>query len=356
MADFFDSDVITKGYDARITRRIVGYLKPYRLLAAIALLALAVGTAGELYLPVLVRRTVDDALMVSWFAVDEAAVRNGAGKALRAGPADPVLAGKVYLKAARLGALGAAERKALEASGALDPEPRYLLEYDRNDIAQTRALAAAGSSLVVDGKLASMTTRDLRRLAPADAKALRRRDSRTVSVNVLILFAVLAAVLAATFFQIFLASLIGQRIMKDLRMELFRHASTRSLSFLSRQPVGRLVTRMTSDVETINQFFTDVVAAFLKDGTLMVGVLAVLFVLDARLALVALASLPPVAIATAISRRKARDAFRRQRTWLSKVNSYIAERLSGIAVVKLFAREAASRADFEERDRELMRA
>lgn len=356
MADFFETDEVTKGYDSRIAGRIIRYLKPYRLLAAAALLALAVGTAGELYLPVLVRRTVDEALMVSWFAVDARAAGLSEGKALAIGPSDPVVAGRVYLKASRLGAVSGAERRSLEASGLLDPEPRYLVRLEPDDADQSRALAAAGAAAAFGGEYASMPVAALRKLAPADAAALRRRDSATVAANVAILFLVLAAVLVATFFQIFIASLIGQRIMKDLRMELFRHASTRSLAFLSRQPVGRLVTRMTSDVETINQFFTDVVAAFLKDATLMAGVLVLLFFLDWRLALATLASLPPVAIATAISRSKARDAFRRQRTWLSKVNSYIAERLSGIAIVQLFAREAATRAEFEERDRELMRA
>ena len=356
MADFFETDEVTKGYDSRIAGRILRYLRPYRLLAAAALLALAAGTAGELYLPVLVRRTVDDALMVSWFAVDARAASLPEGRALAIGPGDPVVAGRAYLKASRLGAVSGEDRRSLEASGLLDPEPRYLVEIRPGDAAQAGALAAAGASPLPGEAYAAMPVAELRRLAPAEAAAVRRGDSRTVAANVAILFLTLAVVLLATFLQVYLASLIGQRIMKDLRMELFRHASTRSLAFLSRQPVGRLVTRMTSDVETINQFFTDVVAAFLKDAALMAGVLVLLFVLDRRLALATLASLPPVAVATAVSRRKARDAFRRQRTWLSKVNSYLAERLSGIAVVQLFAREAATRAEFEERDRELMKA
>jgi len=356
MADFFETDEVTKGYDSRIAGRILRYLRPYRLLAAAALLALAAGTAGELYLPVLVRRTVDDALMVSWFAVDARAASLPEGRALAIGAGDPVVAGRAYLKASRLGALSGEDRRSLEASGLLHPEPRYLVEIRPGDAAQAGALAAAGASPFPGEAYAAMPVAELRRLAPAEAAAVRRGDSRTVAANVAILFFTLAVVLLATFLQVYLASLIGQRIMKDLRMELFRHASTRSLAFLSRQPVGRLVTRMTSDVETINQFFTDVVAAFLKDAALMAGVLVLLFVLDRRLALATLASLPPVAVATAISRRKARDAFRRQRTWLSKVNSYLAERLSGIAVVQLFAREAATRAEFEDRDRELMKA
>jgi ATP-binding cassette subfamily B protein len=113
---------------------------------------------------------------------------------------------------------------------------------------------------------------------------------------------------------------------------------------------------MTSDVETINQFFTDVVAAFLKDASVMAGVLVVLVAMDRRLALVVLATLPPVVAVTAVSRTKARDAFRRQRQWLSKVNAYIAERIAGVSVVKLFAREEDAKREFAVHDAELMRA
>jgi ATP-binding cassette subfamily B multidrug efflux pump len=209
---------------------------------------------------------------------------------------------------------------------------------------------------VVDGTRALIRNADLRSLPAAEARSLRLRDLAYVSERAFILLIVLALVLVSTFVQAFASSLIGQRVMKDLRMELFRHVSTRSLAFLSRQPVGRLATRLTSDVETINQFFTDVIVAFLKDASLMAGVLVVLLAMDARLALVALLTLPPVLVATVVSRGRARDAFRRQRQWVSKVNSYIAERLAGISIVQLFVREEASRREFEAHDRELLKA
>ncbi len=358
MADFFESDEVTKGYDSRIVARIMGYLKPYALLAGLAVLALVIGTAGELYAPVLVKRTVDDALMVSWFAVDPRVAEGPHGQALALTPDDPVVGGRVYLKASRLGRLSRTERAALEREGLLDPVPCYLADIGPGDKVAREAAerAAARGKLVLDGRTGVIPLAELKSLPAADARALRARDARIVSANVLLLFVALAAVLAAAFVQTVVSNLIGQRVMKDLRMELFRHTSTRSLAFLSRQPVGRLVTRMTSDVETINQFFTDVVSAFLKDATLMAGSIVVLFALDWRLALATLASLPPVAVMTAVSRRKARDAFRRQRTWLSKVNSYLAERIAGMSVVQLFAREGASLREFEEKDRQLMRA
>jgi ATP-binding cassette subfamily B protein len=144
--------------------------------------------------------------------------------------------------------------------------------------------------------------------------------------------------------------------MKDMRLGLFRKTLSQSTAFLSRHPVGRIVTRLTGDIQTIDEFFTTVLTSFLKDLSVMLGVLATLFVLSPKLALCVIATLPPVLALTLISRVKARDAFRRQRTASSKVYAYLAERLAGIQVVQLFRREKKSSGEFAERNRELLDA
>ncbi|HET7838499.1 MAG TPA: ABC transporter transmembrane domain-containing protein, partial [Rectinemataceae bacterium] len=276
MGDYFENDAVTKGYDPRIMRRIFGYLRPYRLAVAVTALALIIGTAGELILPVLVRRIVDEALMPSWYAVDPRAglTREGRGLLLlgAGGASEPILAGRAYLRSSRLSAITGAERRSLEAQGLLDGSPRYLFRLDPGDQAQAAAVSANAERIVSGGGLASMRVDELRSLPAPEARAIRKGDRALLAANASLLFAALVVVLATAFVQTFVANLLGQRIMKDLRMELFRHTATRSLAFLSRQPVGRLVTRLTSDIETINQFFTDVVVAFIKDLSIMVGV------------------------------------------------------------------------------------
>ncbi len=362
MSDWFDTDAVTKGYDSRIMGRIFGYLRHYKLAVAVTALALVVGTAGELFLPVLIRRIVDESLMSSWYAVDRRAGLLSEGAPLGLRPAeggkagDPILGGRVYIRAARLSALTGTERRSLEDSGLLDRAPRYLFRVDPADKAQAAAVTANAASMTVADGLGSMSVTDLRKLSVLDARAIRKGDAAVLAANAALLLAALAVVLATAFIQTLVANLLGQRIMKDLRMELFRHTATRSLSFLSRQPVGRLVTRLTSDVETINQFFTDVVVAFIKDFSIMIGVVAVLLGLDLRLGAAVVASLPPVLLVSAVARKRARDAFRRQRQWTSKVNSYIAEQIAGITVVKLLVREEDSKREFEGHDAELMRA
>ncbi len=356
MADFFDSDVITKEYDPGIMRRILGYVRPYRRLAVSAVAALVLATAGELALPVLIKRTVDDALMPSWYGLSKGALGRPEAAHLGLSGKEPEALGRVWVKADRISRLSAAQRGALAEAGLLDREPRYLARVSPGDPGIDRALAALGSGAERDGGWAAVRFDALRILAPGDARVLRGRDGRAVAGYLAAFFLILVLVLATTYAQIWASSRIGQNVMKDLRMELFRHTTGQSLAFLSRHPVGRLVTRMTGDVETLNEFFTSVVISFAKDASLMVGVLAALVLLSPRLGFVVLATLPPVLAATTISRIKARDAFRRQRQWLSKVNSYLSEHLSGVSVVKLFAGRKRSSEEFVRYDGELLAA
>lgn len=356
MSDFFEKDEVTKGYDPALAGRMVRYMKPYLGLVVASMVALAVSTGTELLMPVLVQRTVDEAIVVSYVRADRDAAASSELEPLAISDADPAIGHWVYLKERRLSGLSRAERDDLSARGLLDLEGRYLVDLSGANAGRDRVLSERAELFEREGELASIKVAELRALPGADAKALRAMDTSRLRANMLVYLGLLAFSLAATFAQTFASSLVGQKVMKDLRMELFGKTSRQSLAFLSKHPVGRLVTRLTSDVETINQFFTDVLAAFAKDFSVMAGVLVTLVLLDWKLGLVTALTLPPVAVATSISRRMARDAFRKQRQWLSKVNAYIAEHLSGVAVVRLFAREKASVAEFEKHDRELLKA
>ena len=159
-----------------------------------------------------------------------------------------------------------------------------------------------------------------------------------------------------SFLQTWTSGLMTQYVMKDMRLNLFNKTLRQSTGFLSRHPVGRIVTRLTSDVQTMDEFFTTVLVAFLKDIAVMAGVLLTLFVMSPKLAAVVTVTLPPVLIVTMISRVKARDAFSRQRTASSKVYAYLAERLAGMQVVQLFRQEKKSAYEFNKNNRELLDA
>ncbi|MCX7024076.1 MAG: ABC transporter ATP-binding protein [Spirochaetes bacterium] len=352
MAEYFETDEITKGYDPEIFSRIMRYAGRYTGLVAAAFFALALATAGELFLPVLVRGTIDDAIMASYASAGD--VEPMVARALGIGERTPRANGRSYVQRGRLERLTAVQRADLTARGLLSEERLYVFRLDPGEVRD--AAVRSGASFLPGDSWAVLPQAVLAGLPAAEARIIRARDARAILENLAMFLAALVVVLAATFAQTWLSSLVGQRVMKDMRLELFRHVTGQSLSYLSRQPVGRLVTRMTSDVETINEFFTSVVVSFAKDLSLMVGVLVVLVSLDIALGFAVLCTLPPVLVLTMLARTKARDAFRRQRTWLSRVNAYISEHLSGFSVVKLFAAERRCAAEFEDRDRELMKA
>jgi ATP-binding cassette subfamily B protein len=143
----------------------------------------------------------------------------------------------------------------------------------------------------------------------------------------------------------------GQRVMFDLRMQVFSHLHKLDLRFYDRNPVGRLMTRVTTDVDVLNELFTSGVVSIFGDAFTLVGIMAVLVWMDWRLALVAFSVLPLIALITQWFRRNVRDSYRTVRAWIARINAYLQERITGMSTVQLFRREARDFAAFDDIDR-----
>ncbi len=139
---------------------------------------------------------------------------------------------------------------------------------------------------------------------------------------------------------------LGQRTVRDVRRTLFDHVQRLPMRFFDRYPVGRLVTRLTNDLEHLAEMFSAGVIAMVADVFVMVVILAMLFVIDPRLALGALALVPFLGIAAAIFRYKVREAYREVRVKIARLNAHLQETISGMKVVQLFARERRNFEDF----------
>jgi ATP-binding cassette, subfamily B, multidrug efflux pump len=144
----------------------------------------------------------------------------------------------------------------------------------------------------------------------------------------------------------FLMAWTGQRVIYDLRQALFAHVQRLPARFFDRTPVGRLMTRILSDVEAIGELFTSGVVAVAGDAVTLAGVVVVMLVLDWRLALVAFAAVPVLFVVAGYFRARARDAYREVRNRIARVNAYLQENLIGMMVVQLFRREAAHTEEF----------
>jgi ATP-binding cassette, subfamily B, multidrug efflux pump len=153
-----------------------------------------------------------------------------------------------------------------------------------------------------------------------------------------------------------LTTLVGQRVMYDLRMEIFSQLQRLSIAFFDRNPVGRLMTRVTSDVETLNELFSSGVVTLFGDLFTLLAIMGMMLSIDWRLALVTFSVIPLVWLTAHVFRRRVREAFRDIRLRLARLNAYLQERLTGMRVVQLFGREEASARRFAELNRDHLAA
>lgn len=172
----------------------------------------------------------------------------------------------------------------------------------------------------------------------------------------LLFFAALAVGFAFQYTQILLMQLVGQQAIFDLRMQIFRHLQRLPMRFFDRNPVGRLVTRVTTDVDTLNELFTSGVVAMVGDIFRVVFIVAAMVWMDWRLTLTALGILPLLVLATLLFRRSFRDANRRIRVAIARINAFLNEHITGMSVVQLFNRERKAREQFARINRQHLEA
>ncbi len=148
--------------------------------------------------------------------------------------------------------------------------------------------------------------------------------------------------------QAVLVNKMGQDTLMNIRRDVFRHIQRMSMGALDRFTTGRLITRATNDVEGLNELFVDVMVNAIQDGLLLMGIALMMFVINWKLALVALATVPLIAISTIIVRGKLRRNFVRVKALTSRINGFLAENLSGMRLVQIFRREKEKYAEFDE--------
>jgi ATP-binding cassette subfamily B protein len=169
-----------------------------------------------------------------------------------------------------------------------------------------------------------------------------------------IYLAILVSAYLLQFIQVYLMQWIGQKIMFDLRRDIFRHMQRMDVAFFDVHPVGRLVTRLTSDVDAVNDMFTEGVLAIVNDAFTLAIMAIVMLAVSWWLALLTFAVLPIILIVTRIFRDHVRESYRRVRTAIARINSFTQEHISGMAVVQLFNREERAYKDFEDVNRQHM--
>ena len=223
---------------------------------------------------------------------------------------------------------------------------RRLLRYARP---YTWLVASSLSLLAVEGVLQLVGPLLTQRVIDV---ALPARDVAAAGRMAVLFAAALSFSFVASYGETLLTSLLGQRVMRDLRHELFAHLQRLPVAFFDRNPVGRLITRVTSDVESLNELFTAGVVSGMGDLFTLVAISVLMIATDWRLALASFAVIPFVVLTSSLFQRSVRAAYREIRTRIARINAYLQEHITGMRIVQLFGRERDELTRFDRLNRD----
>jgi ATP-binding cassette subfamily B multidrug efflux pump len=329
---FHDDEIVGKAFDARLTRRMLRFLTPYRALFAVCVLLTVLLAGIELGIPYLTKTAIDSYMTLPYGIVT-----------LSAPP--PVHAidmadGRYLVPVLQVDAALRSEWEAQNALGAerylfvATSDPGFSVVQTYPDVFQS----VPGGAIVDQSGLSELSAEDLEALrGGAIGGVIRIAALYALALVIRFLFGVV---------QVYLLEYTGQRVMYDMRRKIFAHILRLPLPFFDRTPVGRLVTRATNDVAAINEMFTSMLVNVFRDSFLVVGIVLVMFRLDWRLALVVSALFPFIVVAAWQFRNRARSAYREVRRQIARLNAYIQEAISGIRIIQVFVQEAAANARF----------
>lgn len=187
----------------------------------------------------------------------------------------------------------------------------------------------------------------INKISKDNLKVLRKNDLSKVKLFALIYIGLLLFSFIFNYFQVIMMAVVSERMMYDLRSNLVRHIMSLSMNFFNHNPVGKLVTRMTNDVDALREMFSEVLVYSIKDIITIAGIFFVMFRLSARLSLVMLSLIPIISIMLYVFQKYAREAYTKVRIALAKINSFLAESISGISLIQTFNQEGKSWRDFK---------
>ncbi len=353
---YMEGDHLGKPYDLRLLARLAARLRPHGRLILLTAALVLITTGLDLVLPYITRLAIDRYMLPQALEVKLASAPPQLIERLEAAARGEIMRdgqGALFVPEEGWRRLDPRLTAGLRAAGAVARQPWYLAPPGRN----SEALAAANPRLFrrADGRVV-IAAADLSRLKPAELRALRASDAWALAGLALAFAAAAALALGLVYVQTMTLERAGQEMMFDIRQELYQHILARSMSFFGRNPVGKLATRLTNDVQNLGEMFRVIVTGVFQDSFLLAGIVLAVLLLDARLALACLALTPVIVILTWIFSRLAREAFRQIQGNVGRINSWLSETLTGLSVVKLFGAEESGRQRFEELNQALFRA
>ncbi len=296
---YSEGDHLGKPYDLKLLKRLWPFLHPYRKLLLGSLTLVMAITALDLAIPYFTKVAIDRHIVPT-------AVLTEQGE-----------------------------------SGNASPRHRFLF-VDPSDRDVQQVVRRYPHLFKASGQRMRIALEDLDRLTAEDLIVLRKGDLSGLSLVVVLFSIAVLADFLFVFMQRMIMEYTGHKVMHDLRLSLFDHIQQQSMAYFTRQPVARLVTRVTNDVQNMHELFTTFIALVFKDFFLLAGIATVLLVLDWRLALAGFAVLPIVVWIAARFSNRARDIFRALRIKVAEINTRMSESIEGIRTIQTFCQEEAN--------------
>ena len=333
-------EILGKAFDRRLMWRLLRFLVPYKKVFLICVILILALTGIQIGLPYLSKIAIDSYMTPPLGIVSLEEIP-------AFGDPTPLGDGRYLID---LRTVGRETREDWQAEGILSPERYIFIAAESPDAAIAVRNPQGFTPVPGVGYLASQES--LRKVSPKDLIALRGPAIEGVmQLAALFAFALLTRFLFSVA-QVYLLQLTGQRVMYDMRQEIFAHVLRLPLSYFDHAPVGRLVTRVTNDVNAINEMFTSMLVNLFRDAFLIVGVMAIMFGLEWHLALVILALFPIIVFAALQFRNRVRDAYREVRRQIAKLNAYLQESISGMRIIQVFVQEHSANEKFAKINRD----
>jgi ATP-binding cassette subfamily B multidrug efflux pump len=346
---YMEEDKLGRPYDLKLMARLGAFIRPYWALIALSLLFVLIMAALDLLIPYLTKETIDRYIVTSAREIvlrgdgspEEERLWSQYGKDL----IPKKEKGKFLLPPDLLRSMDRREMALFQKSGLLSENKYYLFIPQRPE--DELILKKYSSSFERSGSYWFISFDRMKEFKKEDLLALRGKDVKGVLHIALLVVLILIANFGLNFFQVYAMEVAGQKMMHDLRIKVFSHLQNLLVSFFDKNPVGRLVTRLTNDIENVHEMFTSIIINLSKDILLLIGIIFILLHFNRELALVSFSVLPLIFVTSLIFSHQARDVFREIRLKIAQMNAFLQENLSGIKVVQLFRREEESSRRFQ---------
>lgn len=345
-------------YDLKILRWILGFLGKYHSYFALSLLLMIATATLEITVPYLIKVAVDSYIYPTWNRAEAGEETERALSEL-GGESILVLAGGGFL--VDFSKLSSSEKDRIERSGVEFSETKYIVvdpkEFEGDEKQEVLEIIARNASLFEQTEgVAFLAHSDLESLGKEKVSFLRSKQTKRLGTLALYVVLSVVGIFIFTSSFTYILHYSGQKIMHDMRSHTLSHIFSLPQQYFDRNPVGRITTRVTNDVNAINEMYTSVLIHFIKDIIIIIGTLVIMFRMNVGLTLIIVALTVFLAFTVSIFRMRLRLVYREIRRTIGKLNAFVAESMRGIVLLKLYGKEKRNFEKFWEVNRENYRA